>query len=171
MEHRANVNIRDAENKTPLHVAIESGQDDIIALLLSVPEIDLSLRDKAGLSPFAKALTFRNNKAAQAILDKMPNAAEQVFKKKRIFDKHVTNSLFFTPQFDAKGQNFLHIAIKKGDIESALFLLTVQVDVNSRVQDPMLTPPIHLAARHGNETLVRSLILAGARVDDRDAQK
>lgn len=72
------MNVRDAENKTPLHVAIENGQDDIIALLLSVPEIDLSLRDKAGLSPFATALTFRNNKAAQAILDKMPSAAEQV---------------------------------------------------------------------------------------------
>ncbi|KAJ8978783.1 hypothetical protein NQ317_015507 [Molorchus minor] len=95
-------------------------------------------------------LTYRNNKAAQAILDKLPSAAEQ---------------------FDSKGQNFLHIAIKKGDIESALFLLTVQVDVNSRVQDPMLTPPIHLAAQYGNETLVRSLILAGARVDDRDAHK
>lgn len=78
---------------------------------------------------------------------------------------------FFLLQFDSKGQNFLHIAIKKGDIESALFLLTVQVDVNSRVQDPMLTPPLHLAARYGNETLVRSLILAGARVDDTDAQK
>ncbi|CAH1099534.1 unnamed protein product [Psylliodes chrysocephalus] len=150
VEHRANVNIRDAENKTPLHMAIENQQDEIITLLLSVPEIDLSLRDKTGLSPFATALTFRNNKAAQAILDKLPSAAEQ---------------------FDAKGQNFLHIAIKKGDIESALFLLTVQVDVNSRVQDPMLTPPIHLAAKHGNETLVRSLILAGARIDDRDAQK
>ncbi|XP_050504422.1 rabankyrin-5 [Diabrotica virgifera virgifera] len=150
VEHRANVNIRDAENKTPLHIAIESQQEEIISLLLSVPEIDLSLRDKAGLSPFATALTFRNNKAAQAILDKFPSAAEQ---------------------FDSKGQNFLHIALKKGDIESALFLLTVQVDVNSRVQDPMLTPPIHLAARHGNETLVRSLILAGARVDDRDAQR
>lgn len=47
----------------------------------------------------------------------------------------------------------------------------MQVDVNSRVQDPMLTPPIHLAAQYGNETLVRSLILAGARVDDRDAHK
>ncbi|XP_056639998.1 rabankyrin-5 [Diorhabda sublineata] len=150
VEHRANVNIRDAENKTPLHIAIENNQDEIISLLISVPEIDLSLRDKSGLSPFATALTYRNNKAAQAILDKLPNAAEQ---------------------FDSKGQNFLHIAIKKGDIESALFLLTVQVDVNSRVQDPMLTPPIHLAARSGNETLVRSLILAGARVDDRDAQK
>lgn len=78
MEHRANINIRDAENKTPLHTAIENNQDDIIALLLSVPEIDLSLRDKSGLTPFATALTFRNNKAAQAILDKMPSAAEQV---------------------------------------------------------------------------------------------
>ncbi|XP_008195018.3 rabankyrin-5 [Tribolium castaneum] len=150
IEHRANVNSRDADNKTPLHIAIENQHPEIISLLLSVPEIDLSLRDKSGLSPFATALTFRNNKAAQAILDKLPSAAEQ---------------------FDAKGQNFLHIAIKKGDIESALFLLTVRVDVNSRVQDPMLTPPLHLAARHGNETLVRSLILAGARVDDRDAQK
>jgi hypothetical protein len=37
----------------------------------------LSLRDKSGLSPFATALTFRNNKAAQAILDKLPSAAEQ----------------------------------------------------------------------------------------------
>nr|CAI5848966.1 unnamed protein product [Callosobruchus analis] len=150
VEHRANVNARDADNKTPLHIAIENRQDDIISLLLSVPEIDLSLRDKAGLSPFATALTYKNNKAAEAILVKLPTAADQ---------------------FDAKGQNFLHIAIKKGDTESALFLLTVQVDVNSRVQDPMLTPPLHLAARYGDETLVRSLLLAGARVDDRDAQK
>lgn len=80
MEHRANINIRDAENKTPLHIAIENCQDDIIALLLSVPEIDLSLRDKSGLTPFATALTYRNNKAAQAILEKMPSAAEQVKK-------------------------------------------------------------------------------------------
>lgn len=68
-------------------MAIENQQDEIITLLLSVPEIDLSLRDKTGLSPFATALTFRNNKAAQAILDKLPSAAEQVSsftKKKKI---------------------------------------------------------------------------------------
>ncbi|KAK9876362.1 hypothetical protein WA026_012671 [Henosepilachna vigintioctopunctata] len=150
IEHRANVNARDAENKTPLHIAIENHQDDIIFLLLTVPEIDLSLRDKHGMSAFASALTARNNKAAQAILDKMPTAAEQ---------------------FDSKGQNFLHVAIKKKDIESVLFLLTVNVDVNSRVQDSLMTPPIHLASKYGDETMVRSLILAGARVDDRNAQK
>ncbi|XP_030757368.1 rabankyrin-5 [Sitophilus oryzae] len=150
IEHRANVNARDAELKTPLHVAIENQNDEIISLLLSVPEIDLTLWDKSGLSPFAAALTSRNHKAAQAIVDKLPSAPEQ---------------------FDLKGQNFLHVAIKKGDIESAVFLLAVQVDVNSRVQDALLTPPIHLAAKYANETLVRSLILAGARVDDRDSQR
>lgn len=78
VEHGANVNSRDSENKTPLHISIENQHPTIITLLLCHPNIDLSLRDKAGLSPFATALTFRNNKAAQAILDRLPSAAEQV---------------------------------------------------------------------------------------------
>ncbi|KAH1019084.1 hypothetical protein HUJ05_006745, partial [Dendroctonus ponderosae] len=150
IEHRASVTAQDADLKTPLHLAIENQQDQIISLLLSVPEIDLTRLDKTGLTPFASALTLRNHKSAQAILDKLPSAAEQC---------------------NSKGQNFLHVAIMKGDIESALFLLTVNVDVNSRVQDALLAPPIHLAAKYGSETLVRSLILAGARVDDKDSQK
>lgn len=72
------MNSRDVDNKTPLHLAIENQHPEIISLLLSVPDIDLSLRDKSGSTPFATALTFRNNKAAQAILDKLPTAAEQV---------------------------------------------------------------------------------------------
>lgn len=56
------------------------------------------------------------------------------------------------------------MAIQKGDIESILFLLSINVDVNSRVQDVNRTTPLHLAAKTGNEMLVRSLILAGARV-------
>lgn len=56
------------------------------------------------------------------------------------------------------------MAIQKGDIESVLFLLSIQVDVNSRVQDVNQTTPLHLAAATGNEMLVRSLILAGAKV-------
>jgi len=45
--------------RTPLHLAIENQQDDIISLLLTVPEIDLTRLDKHGLSPFAAALTRR----------------------------------------------------------------------------------------------------------------
>ncbi|KAK4878403.1 hypothetical protein RN001_010909 [Aquatica leii] len=150
IEHEANINCFDADRKTPLHVAIENQHSEIISLLLQVPNIDLSLRDKSGLSPFAAALTYRNNKAAKAILERLPSAAEQ---------------------FDAKGYNFLHTAIKKNDLESFLFLLSIHIDVNSRIQDSTLTPPLHLAAQYGDETVVRSLILAGARVEDLDAHK
>ncbi|KAK0087935.1 hypothetical protein PV325_013711 [Microctonus aethiopoides] len=150
VEHGANVNARDAEGKTPIHIAIQNQHTQIISLLLCHPSLDLSLRDKKGLSPFATALTVRNNKAAQAILERLPTAAEQ---------------------FDNKGRNFLHMAIQKDDMESILFLLSIQVDVNSRVQDVTQTPPLHLAVVSGNEMLVRSLILAGARINDTDAHR
>ncbi|XP_025829118.1 rabankyrin-5, partial [Agrilus planipennis] len=150
IEHGANIDSRDVDGKTPLHIAIENQHAAIINLLLCVPNIDLSLRDRKGSSPFATALTVRNNKAAQAILDRFPSAAEQ---------------------FDSKGNNFLHTAIKRGDKESILFLLSIHVDVNSRVQDPTLITPLHLMAKYGDEMLVRSLIIAGARIEDRDAQK
>ncbi|KAL4711825.1 hypothetical protein ACJJTC_005994 [Scirpophaga incertulas] len=150
LEHGANINSKDAEGKTPLHIAIENQHAGIISLLLSQPNIDLSARDNKGVTPFAAALTARNNKAAQAILEKNPSAAEQV---------------------DKKGRNFLHVAIQNSDMESVMFLLSVEVDVNSRVQDATLTPPLHLAALSGNEVLLRSLLLAGARPNDRDANK
>ena len=50
----------------------------IISLLMSHPGLDLTLKDKQGLSPFAIAMTTKNNKAAQAILDREPTACEQV---------------------------------------------------------------------------------------------
>lgn len=148
IDHGANVNAIDSLNRTPLHIAIQNQHEEIISILLYHPGIDLRIRDKQGNTPFAAALIIRNHKAAQSILEQMPNAAEQM---------------------DARGRNFLHIAIMKDDLESVLFLLSIQVDVNSRVHDVNQTPPLHLAAASENEMLVRNLILAGARLNDRDA--
>ena len=69
---------QDIDGKTPVHIAIENQHAVIISLLLAHPSIDLTLRDKNGLTPFAAAMTTRNNKAAQAILTREPTAAEQV---------------------------------------------------------------------------------------------
>jgi rabankyrin-5 len=148
IDHGANVNSLDCDNKTALHVAIENQHDEIISILLCHPKLDLRLRDKSGNTAFAAALISRNHKAAQSILERLPTAAEQL---------------------DQRGRNFLHIAIMKDDLESVLFLLAIHVDVNSRVHDISQTPPLHLAAASENEMLVRNLILAGARVNDRDA--
>ncbi|CAD6231483.1 GSCOCG00001432001-RA-CDS [Cotesia congregata] len=149
VEHGANVNARDAEGKTPIHIAIQNQHAEIIALLLCHPNLDLSLRDKKGLSPFATALTVRNNKAAQAILEKLPSAAEQ---------------------FDNKGRNFLHMAIQKGDMESILFLLSIQAGhaavvaallqngINFDAVNTDGDNALHVAVREGHVSVVRTLL-------------
>jgi ankyrin repeat protein len=58
-------------------------------------------------------------------------------------------------QHDARGRNFLHLAIESKDIESVLFLLSINVDVNSRTKDTRQMSPLHLAVESQSELLVR----------------
>lgn len=67
----------------------------------------------------------------------------------------------FLPQVDNKGRNFLHVAVQNSDIESVLFLISVQANVNSRVQDASKLTPLHLAVQAGSEIIVRNLVCAG----------
>ena len=59
---------KDVEGKTPLHSAIEAGNQSVVEKLIQQNGIDLCTRDKSGLSPFACAMTYKNQKAAQKIL-------------------------------------------------------------------------------------------------------
>uniref|UniRef100_A0A3B3DDJ3 Ankyrin repeat and FYVE domain containing 1 n=1 Tax=Oryzias melastigma TaxID=30732 RepID=A0A3B3DDJ3_ORYME len=145
LEFGASVNTQDAEGRTPIHAAISNQHNVIIQLLISHPEIRLNIRDRQGMTPFACAMTHKNNKAAEAILKREPGAAEQV---------------------DNKGRNFLHVAVQNSDIESVLFLISVQANVNSRVQDAAKLTPLHLAVQAGSEIIVRNLLLAGAKVNE-----
>ena len=60
--------LKDVEGKTPLHSAIEAGNQSVAEKLIQQNGIDLCTRDKSGLSPFACAMTYKNQKAAQKIL-------------------------------------------------------------------------------------------------------
>lgn len=78
IECNAHINAQDREGKTALHVSISNCQSVITSLLLAHPEIDVMIRDSEGWSPFATAMCYKDNKAAQAILDRAPTAADQV---------------------------------------------------------------------------------------------
>lgn len=69
---------QDAEGRAPIHVAISNQHGVIIQLLISHPDIRLNVRDRQGMTPFACAMTHKNNKAAEAIIKREPGAAEQV---------------------------------------------------------------------------------------------
>lgn len=150
IEHGANINSQDVEGKSPLHVAINSQHHVIVSLLLSCPSVSLTMRDKHGQTPFAVAMTTRNNRAAEVILSHEPRAAEQ---------------------FSDKGTNFLHVAIQKADLESVLFLISINANVNSRTKDSSQMTPLHLAIMSASEMIVRNLLLAGANVQDLTPQK
>jgi len=146
IEQGTDINRQDAEGKTVLHHAIENGHSGIINMLLGCPGINLTCRDKFGLSPFACAMTFKNNSAARVILELEPGAAEQP---------------------DSRGKNFLHTAILKGDLESLLFLISISVNVHSKTTDANKLAPLLLAVQGGNAMMVRNLILAGANLQER----
>ena len=144
------MNAQDAQGNTPLHVAIENQHPIIIETLISRPNIDLKARNKSGQSAFATALSHKNNKATSLILKKEPNAAEQ---------------------FDNKGRNFLRLAVAKSDIETVLSLISVSVNVNSRVNDSVGKTALHLAVEAGSEIIVRNLLLAGSKVNELTSSK
>ncbi|UJR21238.1 hypothetical protein I4U23_024333 [Adineta vaga] len=150
IEHHADINKKDAEGNTPLHVAIINQHLNIINLLIRAPNLDLSIRNKQNQTAFACSIVSKNNEAANLILKREPKAAEQI---------------------DNKGRNFLHIAVQNGDIESVLFLLTVHVNVNNRVQDASQLTPLHLCVQTGNEIILRNLLLAGANINDVTANR
>lgn len=145
VEHKVNVNCKDSESRSPIHIAITSKHPIVIRLLLSHPELNMNVTDRSGQTPFAVALRTRDHEAAAAILSREPGAAEQ---------------------FDSKGRNFLHSAIHNVDVETVLFLIGVSANVNSRIQDSSNRTPLHLAVNAGSEILVRHLLLAGSRVND-----
>ena len=62
------------------------------------------------------------------------------------------------PQVDSRGQNFLHLAVLREDVEAVIFLLSVRADVNSKAQNSALTTPLHYALKAGSEILVRHLV-------------
>lgn len=69
---------QDSEGRTAVHTSILSKHPDCSAILLCQPRIDLTIRDAKGHTPFAVAMATKDNETGRAILEREPDAAEQV---------------------------------------------------------------------------------------------
>ena len=70
--------LQDSSGCTGLHVAIQTKNTFCCHVLLGHPSLDLTIRNKAVNTAFACALEVRDNEVGKAILQREPNAAEQV---------------------------------------------------------------------------------------------
>ena len=57
--------MKDSNGKTPLHLAAEMGQIEVVRFLSSHPTIDINAQDFQGMAPFGSAVKRRHKAAAQ----------------------------------------------------------------------------------------------------------
>lgn len=141
-----NINIQDTFGDTALHDAIGKDSVEIIDLLISVPEIDFSLKNKRGFNVLHHAALKGNNFATEKLLSR-------------------TRQIVDIKKDD--GFAALHLAALNGHFSVVETLLTqgqCDVDVrNNRKQTPLL-----LAVSQGQCGIVELLIGMGANLDAQD---
>jgi hypothetical protein len=52
----------------------------------------------------------------------------------------------------------MHTAIQRNDVESVVFLMSVGVSVNTRLQNATELTPLHMAVEGGSEIICRHLV-------------
>ncbi|XP_058971642.1 transient receptor potential cation channel subfamily A member 1 isoform X2 [Pocillopora verrucosa] len=144
LEHGANVDVRDSENKTVLHYAI--GSSDIVKEILKDVKASALIRakDRLGNTPLHYAACKGCVKDASIILMKYRAGAT------------ITNGSGETP---------LHIAARYGCTSVAKKLMEGRGKRTVNGNDVYERTPLHLAAQQGHDELVEFFLKRGAKID------
>jgi ankyrin repeat protein len=140
LQENMEVNQLNDQGQSPLHIAAQSGDLDMIKMLRDYKAIHQ--KDLFGRLPIHEAVLNGKLKALEW------------------FVKHDQQSLFIRTD---EGYNLLHFAMLTFNTDLMHFLIEEGVDVNG-LSDEMDTP-LHLAVRHQNEMGVRLLLNANAFMD------
>lgn len=144
LENRANVDVRDSENKTVLHYAI--GSSDIVKEILKDVKANSLIRakDRLGNTPLHYAACKGCVKDASIILMKYRAGAT------------ITNGAGETP---------LHIAARYGCVSVAKKLMEGRGKRTVNGNDVYERTPLHLAAQQGHDELVEFFLKKGGKID------
>jgi ankyrin repeat protein len=135
-----------SDDKTPLHVAMESNQIKVVEWLIA-EGADIMARDSAGQTILHIA----------ARLDRFETIAQLLARKELRKDSR-----------DVMGQTPLHVAATCGNFEATRLLIDKGVGID--MTDCEGRTPLHAAAEHGKDRIVRYLVLKGADVTVRDRE-
>ncbi len=134
----ADINTKDSQGNTALHLAIRSRAEELVKMLLA-GGVDINAADTEGCTPLHRALAEGDEVMAKMLLE---GGAD-------INAKDKDN---YTP---------LHRAAQAAQIDVVNFLLTAGADVEGKAEDGTPTP-LYLAALAGREEVVKLLLAKGA---------
>ena len=130
------VNIKNIEGKTVLHIAMEITNTEILEELLKTPSLDVNIQDEKGDTALHIAITENNEDAVDMLLNKPET------------DVYIQNSDGRTP---------LHIAAQSGSKEILAKILEKCKDlINAR--DKSSATPLMLAVESGSQEKVQLLV-------------
>ena len=139
------VNAKNKEGDTPLHVAARKGQTEVVMALLNHTGIEVNATNEKGDTPLHVALWHKFREIILALLNH------------KGIDVNQTTSDEYTP---------LHLAARRGNLEVVKALLNHEgIKVNSKTSDEYT--PLHLAAFNGYTEVVNALLDRGADVNSK----
>ena len=139
IEAEANINAKNKDGNTPLHLAAREGHENVVKLLVEAG-VDIKAKDKYGNTPLHFAAREGNENMAKLLVD----AKAGVNKK---------NSIGDTP---------LHFAAGRGHEDVARFLVEAGADVKAK--DSWGSTPLDAATRNGHGEVAEFLMNAGENV-------
>jgi len=134
LESRANTEITNNLNQTPLHVAAEWGRSDVLPFLLDA-HADIDARNHVGKTPLCLAAGAGHLECVRLLLERHANV------------EHSDNDLHCTPLF---------LASQQGHTDIVELLLDAHANVHSATTDGRT--PLWTAAFRGHLEIVRLLL-------------
>ncbi|MBU1109115.1 MAG: ankyrin repeat domain-containing protein [Candidatus Riflebacteria bacterium] len=178
LKYGANVNFCDPEGKTPLWIAVESGDEKMVQLLLDHGGDPKISHDERGRTPLHCAVANKNVNIVRQLIGKGANAnakdengespyalakriqAYAIFEELKTKGGEATSSMI---------ESDFRIAIDSGNLELLAKIVKGGFDINSL--NPEGNAPIHQAILKGDLPIVKYLLEQGVALEKKNSEQ